>query len=72
MTDHSILSPGLPELPFEREARLITRVITFLGTKAPKALGNAIAAHDIYQTVDGLNDEQLAALGIARDQAANR
>lgn len=70
MTDHSILTPGLtpglPELPFQQEARLITRVITLFGTKVPKALRSAIAARNIYEAMSGLNDEQLAALGIER------
>ncbi len=70
MTDHSILTPGLtpglPELPFQEEARLITRVITFFGTKVPMAFRSAIAVRDIYEAMSGLNDEQLAALGIER------
>ncbi|MCZ6813530.1 MAG: hypothetical protein O7F14_05705 [Alphaproteobacteria bacterium] len=32
----------------------------------PKALRSAIAARDIYEAMSGLNDEQLAALGIER------
>ena len=66
MTDHSILTPGLPELPFQEEARLISRVITFFGTKAPEALSTAIAARNLYETISGLNDEQIATLGIDR------
>lgn len=66
MTDHSILTPGLPELPFREEARLVTRIIAFFGTQAPKALRSAIAARNLYETVSGLNDNQIAALGIDR------
>ena len=70
MTDHSILSHGLPELPFHREARLITRFIAFFGTKVPTVIANAITANSIYETVNGFNDEQLTALGIDRTGVA--
>jgi hypothetical protein len=42
------------------------RVITFFGTKAPEALSTAIAARNLYETISGLNDEQIATLGIDR------
>ncbi len=66
MTDHSTLAPGLPELPFQDEARLITRAITYLGTKVPEAFAKAIATRNIYEAINGFNNEQLAALGIDR------
>ena len=66
MTDHSILTPGLPELPFQKEARLVTRVLYFFGTKAPQVLRSAIATRDIYETVSRFNEKQLSALGIHR------
>ena len=65
MTDHSTLASG-HELPFQEEAKLITRVITFFGTKVPGAFRRAIAAHNICEAMSGLNDEQLAAFGIDR------
>ena len=66
MTDHSILTPGLPELPFQEEARLISRIINFFGTKAPRALGTAIATRNLYVAMSGLDNQQIAALGIDR------
>ena len=66
MTDHSILIAALPELPFQEEARLISRIITFFGTKAPRTLGTAIAARNLYEAVSEFNDAQIAALGIDR------
>lgn len=66
MTDHSILTPGLPKLPFEEEARLISRVIAFFGTKRPRVLGSAIAARNLFEAVSSLDDGQIAALGIDR------
>ncbi len=66
MTDHSTLAPGLPDLPFQDEARLITRAVTYLGTTAPKALASAIEARDIFAAVNGFSDKQLADLGIDR------
>lgn len=66
MTDHSILTPGLPELPFQEEARLITRIISFFGTKAPQTLATAVAARNLFEAVSGLDDEQIAELGIDR------
>ena len=70
MTDHSTLAPGLPEMPFQAEARLITRVLTFFGTTAPKVITAAVAARNLFNTVDGFNDAQLAKLGIARSGIA--
>jgi hypothetical protein len=66
MTDHSILTPSLPELPFQEEVRLISRIITFFGTKAPEAVGTAIDARDLFEIVSELNNEQIATLGIDR------
>jgi len=66
VTDHSTLTYGLPELPFQTEARLITRIIKFFSTKAPRIIGTAIAAKNLYETVNNLNDEQIATLGIDR------
>lgn len=66
MTDHSILNPSLPDLPFKEEARLITRVINFFSVFAPSEVGKAVAARNITEALDEMNDEQLAALGIDR------
>ena len=70
MTDHSILTPGLPELPFHDEARLITRVLNFFGTTLPQVIRSAIATRDIYEAMSRLDDEQLSALGIDRTTIA--
>lgn len=66
MTDHSILYPGERDLPFQKEARLVTRFATFLGTTVPSAMGAAIRAHNLFEDLSGLDDERLAALGIER------
>jgi hypothetical protein len=66
MTDHSILTPGLPDLPFKSEARLITRAYKFIAVTVPAALAVAIAAHDMVETLDDFNDTQLDSLGIKR------
>ncbi|HSR55010.1 MAG TPA: hypothetical protein VLN73_02130 [Alphaproteobacteria bacterium] len=66
MTDHSILNQGLPSLPFQDEARLITRVFNFFGAFAPNQIGKAVAARDLTEALDEMTDQQLADLGISR------
>ncbi|MDX1483545.1 MAG: hypothetical protein R3229_03590 [Alphaproteobacteria bacterium] len=68
MTDHSILKPELPDLPFQEEARLLTKIINFFGTVAPTALAQAIEARNLFEALDNLNDAQLAALGVERSE----
>ncbi len=70
MTDHSILNQPLPKLPFEEEARLITRVLNFFGAIAPSALNSAINAQRITENLVQLSDAQLAEFGIARTDIA--
>ncbi len=70
MTDHSILTPALPELPFQAEARLITRVLNFFGTTVPQVIGRAIATRDIFEAVSRLDDAQLSDLGLDRTAIA--
>lgn len=70
MTDHSILCRGERDLPFEREARLITRFVTFVGTTAPRAMGAAIRARNLYEDLYDLDDDRLSALGVERSGIA--
>ncbi len=66
MTDHSILNQGLPSLPFQEEARLITRVMRFFGIFSPSSIGKAVAARNIVEVMDQMSDAQLATYGIDR------
>jgi hypothetical protein len=66
MTDHSILTPGFPDFPFKREAQLVTRIYKFIAVTAPSALAVAIEARNLVDALNGLNDNQLAGLGIER------
>ena len=70
MTDHSILNHGVAKLPFEEEARLVTRVIKFFGAFSPSSIGKAVVARNIAETMGNMNDEQLAAYGIDRQGIA--
>ncbi len=71
MTDHSILTPGLPDFPFRQEAELITRLYKFITITVPSALAAAIDAHNLVYTLANLNDHQLAGLGIKRTEIAS-
>lgn len=70
MTDHSILSAGAPDLPFQGPARTITGLFDFVFVTAPKALKRAVLAHNLVVALDGLDDAQLAALGVSRENLA--
>jgi hypothetical protein len=70
MTDHSILTPGLPDFPFRQEAQLITRVLKFITKTVPSALHAAIDAHNLVNLLINLNDDQLAEIGIERSDIA--
>ena len=65
MTDHSILTPGLPDLPFRKEAELLSRVFAFITNLAPK-VRTAIKTGDLVAFLDDLSDAQLSEIGIAR------
>jgi hypothetical protein len=67
MTDHSILSPAVPDFPFQKEARLLTAVATALFVKLPRSFAAAIRARQIYENLYMLDSPGLAALGITRD-----
>jgi hypothetical protein len=67
MTDHSILRPALPDLPFQQEARIFTAVLTMLFVTLPRDFANAMRARQIYQELYVLDSPGLAALGIERE-----
>jgi hypothetical protein len=67
MTDHSILSPALPDLPFQQEARIFTAVMTMLFVTLPRDFANAMRARQIYDELVVLDSPGLAALGLAQD-----
>ena len=69
MTDHSILTPGLPDLPFRKEAELLSRVFAFI-TTLPSAVRTALKTGDLVASLDDLSDEQLSEIGIARTDIA--
>ena len=71
MTDHSILTPGLPDFPFRQEAQLITRIYKFITITVPSALAAAIDMHNLVNILVNLNDHQLADLGIERTDIAS-
>ena len=66
MTDHSILHPGVADLPFKEEARLVNGFVKALFTDLPKAFRGAIRAQHIYQELYVLDSAGLAALGVER------
>ena len=70
MTDHSILTPGLPDFPFRQEAQLITRIYKFIVITVPSALHAAIDTHNLVNILNNLNDHQLAGLGLERSDIA--
>ncbi len=70
MTDHSILSPGLPDFPFRQEAQLITRVFKYITITVPSALRAATDTHNLVKLLNNLNDHQLAGLGLERTDIA--
>lgn len=70
MTDHPILCRGENNRPFEHEARLVTRFFTFIGTTVPSRVAAAIRARNLFDDLNGRNDEELAALGLARTDIA--
>ena len=70
MTDHSILTPGFPDFPFKGEARLVSRIYNFIAVTVPSALAVAIQARNLVDALNGLNDNQLAGLGIERTEIA--
>lgn len=67
MTDHSILRPATPDLPFQEEARLITRVVTALFVDLPRSFAGAIRAQQMYENLYLLDSPGLAALGLKRE-----
>ena len=71
MTDHSILTPGLPDFPFRQEAQLITRIYKFITITVPSALAAAIDMHNLVNILVNLNDHQLADRGIERTDIAS-
>jgi hypothetical protein len=68
MTDHSILRPALPELPFQAEARLITSVLKAIFIGLPRSLANAVRAQQMYENLYLLDSPGLAALGLKREE----
>ena len=67
MTDHSILSPALPDLPFQQEARIFTAVMTMLFVTLPRDFANAMRAREIYNELVILDSPGLASLGLTHD-----
>ncbi len=67
MTDHSILRPAMPELPFQTEARLISRVLKAVFVSLPRTFANAIRARQMYENLYLLDSPGLAALGLKRE-----
>ncbi|HEX9808875.1 MAG TPA: hypothetical protein VGC25_04640 [Alphaproteobacteria bacterium] len=65
MTDHSILTHGIADLPFQREARAVTRFLAALAG-FPRAVAQAFRAQAIIEELVLLDAPQLAALGIDR------
>jgi hypothetical protein len=70
MTDHSILAPGIADLPFRKETELLSRFIKFFSAPKPNTLAYAIYARDLFATLEPLNDSQLSNLGIDRQGIA--
>jgi hypothetical protein len=70
MTDHSILRPSLPDLPFQAEARLISNILAGLFVRLPKAFAQALYAQRIYDGLNAMDNQGLTALGVKRDEIA--
>lgn len=70
MTDHSILRPSLPDLPFRAEARLISNVLSGLFVRLPQAFTQALYAQRTYDTLNAMDNSGLATLGVKRDEIA--
>lgn len=66
MTDHSILRPSAPDLPFQEEARLLTSFLRAIFIDLPKAFRQGVTAQHIYDELYVLDSPGLAALGIER------
>lgn len=70
MTDHSILRPSLPDLPFRAEARLISNILASLFVRLPKAFAQALYAQRTYDNLYMMDSPGLAALGVKREEIA--
>lgn len=68
MTDHSILRPAVPDLPFKEEARLVTRVLSAIFVEFPRSFAMATRAQSLYDDLYNLDSPGLAALGVKRDE----
>ncbi len=67
MTDHSILRPAAPDLPFQAEARILTAIFTAIFVELPRAFGAAVRAQQIAEELFLLDSPGLAALGLERE-----
>jgi hypothetical protein len=70
MTDHSILRPSLPDMPLQAEARLLSNILAGLFIRLPKAFAQALNAQRIYDGLNSMDNSELVALGIKRDEIA--
>ena len=62
-------------LPYEEEAKLFTDIIQFFTDRLPHALGDTVEhldeaalSRELFETLSTQTDEELASLGISRDE----
>jgi hypothetical protein len=67
MTDHSILRPAAPDLPFQAEARILTAIFTAIFVELPCAFRAALRAQQMAEDLYVLDSPGLAALGLERE-----
>ncbi len=70
MTDHSILSQSAADLPYSKEARIVSNTLKFLTQSLPRLLSQAFACSRHCEALDALDDARLAEMGLKRSEIA--